>query len=252
VTPPDHRRRTFSVALIGPDGAGKTTIARILPDLLPMPTTYLYMGVAAESSNRLLPTTRVIEALKARRRARATLDSGTTADRSPRETPRATQPRRRRGHPLKRAARATGAGLRLGNRLAEEWYRQALAWAHQARGEVVLFDRHFYIDYHATDIAAAPTSGRRRFHGWMLQHLYPRPDLVVYLDAPAEVLLARKGEGTLESIARRQADYLSLAQDVEHFAIVDANRPLDAVTSDVVDAIVTFARRPRKRRSHPS
>ncbi len=248
---PGYRRRTFSVALIGPDGAGKTTIARILPDLLPMPTTYLYMGVAAESSNRLLPTTRVIEALKARRRARATPDTGTTADRTPGGTS-ATQPRRRPGHPLKRAAKAMGAGLRLGNRLAEEWYRQALAWAHQARGEVVLFDRHFYIDYHAADIAAAPTSGRRRFHGWMLQHLYPRPDLVVYLDAPAEVLLARKGEGTLESIARRQADYLSLAEDVEHFAIVDANRPLDAVTSDVVDAIVTFARRPRKRRSRPS
>ena len=236
---PEYRRRTFSVALIGPDGAGKTTIARMLPELLPMPTTYLYMGVAAESSNRLLPTTRVIEAIKARRRASRTSPTG----------PMSTDPApRRRRHPLKRAAKATGAGLRLGNRLAEEWYRQGLAWAHQARGEVVLFDRHFYIDYHAADIAGEPTSGRRRFHGWMLQHLYPRPDLVVYLDAPAEVLLARKGEGTLESIARRQADYLSLADDVEHFAIVDANRPLDTVTSDVIDAIVTFARRPRKRR----
>ena len=245
---PEYRRRTFSVALIGPDGAGKTTIARILPELLPMPTTYLYMGVAAESSNRLLPTTRAIEALKARRRARATSDPTAPIERT-REGPSGGAQPRRRGHPLRRAAKATGAGLRLGNRLAEEWYRQALAWAHQARGEVVLFDRHFYIDYHAADIAGGPSSGRRRFHGWMLQHLYPRPDLVVYLDAPAEVLLARKGEGTLESIARRQSDYLSLAGDVEHFAIVDANRPLDAVTSDVVDAIVAFARRPRKRRA---
>jgi thymidylate kinase len=245
---PEYRRRTFSVALIGPDGAGKTTIARILPELLPMRTTYLYMGVAAESSNRLLPTTRAIEALKARRRARATSDPTAPIERTRERSSGGVQPRRR-GHPLRRAAKATGAGLRLGNRLAEEWYRQALAWAHQARGEVVLFDRHFYIDYHAADIAGAPTSGRRRFHGWMLQHLYPRPDLVVYLDAPAEVLLARKGEGTLESIARRQSDYLSLATDVEHFAIVDANRPLDAVTSDVVDAIVAFARRPRKRRA---
>ncbi len=256
---PGYRRRTFSVALIGPDGAGKTTIARMLPELLPMRTTYLYMGVAAESSNRLLPTTRVIEAIKARRRAGRT--SGAQRDGSDAAsdvasadagaTFPAARPRRRR-NPLKSAARAAGGGLRLGNRLAEEWYRQALAWGHQARGEVVLFDRHFYIDYHAADIAGEPTSGRRRFHGWMLQHLYPRPDLVVYLDAPADVLLARKGEGTLESIARRQADYLALAEEVEHFAVVDANRPLEDVTSDVIEAIVAFARRPRKGRARPS
>ena len=138
-------------------------------------------------------------------------------------------------------ARAVGGGLRLANRVAEEWYRQGLAWSHQARGEVVLFDRHFYIDYHAADIRGAPTSPRRRIHGWMLEHAYPRPDLVVYLDAPVEVLLARKGEGTLESIAQRQADYRSLAGEVEHFAIVDANRPLEAVIDDVVEQIVAFA-----------
>jgi thymidylate kinase len=241
---PGRRRRTFSVALIGPDGAGKTTIARVLPDRLPMRTTYLYMGVAAESSNKLLPTTRVIESIKARRRAtRAARPSTTT----PHDRDGARRSRRR-GGPLKAAAKAIGAGLRLGNRVAEEWYRQGLAWSHQARGEVVLFDRHFYIDYHAADIAGAPTSIRRRVHGWMLQHAYPRPDLVVYLDAPVEVLLARKGEGTLESIARRQADYRSLAGEVEHFAIVDANRPLDAVIDDVVHEIVAFAQTPRHRR----
>jgi thymidylate kinase len=243
---PGRRRRTFSVALIGPDGAGKTTIARVLPGRLPMRTTYLYMGVAAESSNKLLPTTRLIEGIKARRRmsraaAPSTPSRGTD---DARRTPR-------RGGPLKAAAKAIGAGLRLGNRVAEEWYRQGLAWGHQAKGEVVLFDRHFYIDYHAADIAGAPTSGRRRIHGWMLGHVYPRPDLVVYLDAPVEVLLARKGEGTLESIARRQADYRSLANEVEHFAIVDANRPLEAVIDDVVQEIVAFAgtsprRRPRR------
>lgn len=238
-----RRRRTFSIALIGPDGAGKTTIARILPERLPMRTTYLYMGVAAESSNKLLPTTRVIEAIKARRRAARATAAG-SAD------PRPGSRRGRRGGPMKAAVSAVGAGLRLGNRVAEEWYRQGLAWSHQAKGEVVLFDRHFYIDYHAADIVGEPTSPRRRIHGWMLAHVYPRPDLVVYLDAPAEVLLARKGEGTLESIARRQADYLSLADEVEHFAVVDANRPLEAVIADVVVEIVAFAqtaptRRPR-------
>lgn len=239
-----RRRRTFAVALIGPDGAGKTTIARLLPGRLPIPTTYLYMGVAAESSNRLLPTTRVLEALKARRRARpSTAANPARPGRHP-----GGDHRRRRGAPIKAAAKAAAAGLRLGNRLAEEWYRQGLAWSHQARGHIVLFDRHFYIDYHAADIAGAPASSRRRVHGWILEHLYPRPDLVVYLDAPAEVLLARKGEGTIESIAQRQADYLSLAGEVEQFTVVDANRPLEPVIVDVVEAILSFAQTPRQRR----
>jgi len=241
---PGRRRRTFSVALIGPDGAGKTTIARVLPERLPMRTTYLYMGVAAESSNRLLPTTRIIEAIKARRRAARAAGPSMTPARGTTDGPGTS----RGGGPLKAAVKAVGAGLRLGNRVAEEWYRQGLAWGHQARGEVVLFDRHFYIDYHAADIAGQPTSGRRRIHGWMLGHLYPRPDLVVYLDAPVEVLLARKGEGTLESIARRQADYRSLADEVEHFATVDANRPIEAVIDDVVEEIVAFAQTSPRRR----
>ena len=247
---PGRRRRTFAIALIGPDGAGKTTIARLLPGRLPMPTCYLYMGVAAESSNRLLPTTRMIEALKAhRRRSAAVAGPDLPATRTePHDDLSKTRPRRE--GPARAGAKAVGGGLRLANRVAEEWYRQGLAWIHQARGEVVLFDRHFYIDYHAADIAAGPTFLRRRIHGWMLEHVYPRPDLVVYLDAPAEILLARKGEGTLESIARRQADYLALADEVEHFAVVDADRPLEAVITDVVNEIVAFARtspRPRSR-----
>lgn len=250
---PGRRRRTFSIALIGPDGAGKTTIARILPERLPMRTTYLYMGVAAESSNRLLPTTRVIEALKARRRrdrASPPPDAAASAVGAPAGSgpPDGAGRSRRRG-PLRTVGGLVGGGLRLGNRIAEEWYRQGLAWSHQAKGEVVLFDRHFYIDYHAADIAGAPDSWRRQAHGWMLEHVYPRPDLVIYLDAPADVLLARKGEGTLESIARRQADYLALADEVEKFVSVDADRPLEDVIADVVAEIVAFAgtaRRPER------
>jgi len=74
--------------------------------------------------------------------------------------------------------------------------------------------------------------------------VYPKPDLVVYLDAPAEVLLERKGEGTLQALERRRGDYLALASVTPNFEVVDASRPLDVVAADLVRVISNFSRRP--------
>ena len=54
----------ISVALIGADGAGKTTIARKLQDGFEKPIKYLYMGVSMSSSNAALPTSRFAYWLK--------------------------------------------------------------------------------------------------------------------------------------------------------------------------------------------
>jgi thymidylate kinase len=229
------RRRGFTVALIGPDGAGKTSVARGLETALGRPVSYLYMGVSADSSNSLLPTTRIVHALKRRRGA----PPDTRGPRDHRELS-VGRPRGRR-----RVVGALRATLRLANRLAEEWSRQARAWALVRRGSVVVFDRHFFADYYAYDIAgngARPLS--RRLHGLLLARLYPRPDLTVYLDAPADVLLERKGEGTAEVLERRRVDYLQLAQVLERFVVVDATKPLEEVTRDVAAHVSHFAEHP--------
>jgi thymidylate kinase len=141
----------------------------------------------------------------------------------------------------------TRAALRLLNRLAEEWHRQLLAWRHVRRGEVVVFDRHFFADYYSHDVAGGgPRPITRRIHGFVLQHLYPRPDLVVFLDAPPETLFARKGEGTIEALRRRRQDYLDVAPHCRNFVSVDADRPLDDVTAEVVDIVRAFVRQPRR------
>ena len=224
--------RTFTVALVGADGAGKSTIARSLPEHLPFPSTYMYMGVASASSNHALPTTRLAHAVRR--------SLGRSEDHGPPDAVDSNGGRGGGRGPLGQAR----AILRLANRLAEEWYRQGLVWSARARGRVVIFDRHFYLDYHAHHIA--PTGGppRRwtdRLHGRLLSRAYPRPDLVIHLDAPPEVLLARKGEGTLESLARRQAEYVAIAAEFEDFIVVDAGRPLEVVRAEVVDRIVEYA-----------
>jgi thymidylate kinase len=229
------RGHGFTVALIGPDGAGKTTLAQRLERELPMPARYLYMGVNAEASNSVLPSTRMIRALKRRRGAPA--DAGGPPDPASVAEPKPNGAAQR----ARRAARTT---LRLANQLAEESYRHLLAWQSVRRGTVVVFDRHFFADYYAYDIANdAPRPLSRRVHGWALQRVYPRPELVVYLDAPAEVLLARKGEGTLEALERRRGDYLDLARVTPNFKIVDASKPLDEVASELVRVIEEFSRR---------
>ena len=228
-------RSGFTVALIGPDGAGKTTVARQLEQVLPVPVKYMYMGVNPDSSNYLLPTTRAVQALRRRR--------GVKPDTlGPRDS-RATDLAVARGK-VQRGLRSARSFVRLGNRLAEEWHRALVASRHRRRGSIVVFDRHFFADYYAYDVAAQPRrTASRRLHGFILSRLYPRPDLVIYLDAPAEILLERKGEGTLESLERRRREYVELGRILEGFAVVDANRPLDTVTRDVAGTIETFSRK---------
>ncbi len=56
----------FTVALIGGDGAGKTTVANAILQDSGLPIKYLYMGLSTRSSNRALPTSRLVLLLKKR------------------------------------------------------------------------------------------------------------------------------------------------------------------------------------------
>lgn len=229
-------RHGFTVALIGPDGAGKTTVARHLEMRLAMPVKYVYMGVNPDSSNYLLPTTRAVHALRRFRGTKPDTSGPRDSRRPDRAPPRSS---------VRRALRSGRSFIRLANRLAEEWHRALVASRHRRRGSIVVFDRHFLADYYAYDVSlsAQPRrSASRRFHGFVLSRLYPRPDLVIYLDAPAEILLERKGEGTLESLERRRREYLELGHVLREFVVVDATRPLETVTSEVAAMIAAFSK----------
>jgi len=223
----------FTVALIGADGAGKSSLGRRLCDLTPLPLKYVYMGVNIESSALVLPTTRLVLEVKRALGRRPDIAAGPP------------DPSRVKARPkglLNKSAAGVKGGLRLINLLAEEWFRQCLVWYYQARGFIVLFDRHFVFDYCARGLASngAWQPFSRRLHGALLKRFYPRPTLAICLDAPAEVLFARKGEGTLESLESRRQEYLQARHLVRHFVVVDASRDADAVAREVVELISRF------------
>lgn len=219
----------ISVALIGPDGAGKSTVSRLLPTTgLPAPVQTVYMGVNLDSSSLMLPTTRLALALKRRRGGRPDLAVGDGAARAG----------DRAG--TRRPSRAAVAGLRLVLWVSEEWFRQLVAFSHRLRGRIVVFDRHFYADFYHFHMAGrmADVSRGARVHGFLLRHAYPKPDLVICLDAPGEVLYRRKPEASAEWLEHRRRQYLELAAVLPDFVIVDVDRPMQLVLNDIA-ALIT-------------
>lgn len=104
-----------------------------------------------------------------------------------------------------------------------------------ARSTLVLNDRHF------VDILV--DLKRYRYGGplWLLHLIWrviPKPNLIIVLDAPPQVLQARKQEVSFEETARQRNAYLSLARTLRNCQVVDASQPSECVAGEVSDIIL--------------
>src|SRR5882762_5451675 len=221
----------FSVALIGPDGAGKSTISRALVESSPFLFKAIYMGDNIEACNFALPTSRLVGYFRRRR------------NRNPERSEAGDESSATSGSQKMSLGQMVWAAGRLANLLAEEWYRQLLSWSYQARGYIVLYDRHFLFDFSLDGVDSDVWTFERRVHRWILTRLYPRPSLVIYLDAPAEVLFARKGEKTLEELENRRQAFIRQGTQVRNFVRVDGTQQLNAVCAEVSKLIAEYSGR---------
>jgi thymidylate kinase len=114
-----------------------------------------------------------------------------------------------------------------------------------ARSTLVLFDRY----YHDLIVDAK----RYRYGGpmWAVQlvsRLIPRPDLVILLDAPPEVLYARKQEFPFAEARRQREAYLDLVKGLSNGYVIDASKPLDQVVAEAEQVILEYLARRTARR----
>src|SRR3954447_25240786 len=174
----------MAVALVGPDGAGKTTLAEAVARSVPLPSRRVYMGLWQQSR-----WDDVLSRLPA-------------------------------GRVGQRTARVLRSSL-------------AVRW-HCARGRLVLLDR-FAQD--ALLPGSADTSRGGRLNLWLSLRLAPQPRLVLLLDAPGELMFARKGEHTPELLEDRRQAYLRLVADLPHAAVLDATQPAIQVTRSALGAV---------------
>ncbi len=229
-----------AIALVGADGAGKTTLAEALVDQFPGRVVYLYMGANAASSNIALPSTRLVYALKVRLERKARRERGDSSN----------EPISLHGIEHRRDTRGSlWAAARLVNRIAEETMRQIVSWFHQARGSLVIYDRHFLFD---SSSAGGPKRRlSERIHIWFLEHIYPKPHLVLFLDAPADVLYSRKQEVPKDYLENRRRAFLARGSSMPEFVALDASRPAEVVYEEAARHIAALLESRAKRFKRP-
>lgn len=84
---------------------------------------------------------------------------------------------------------------------------------------------------------------RYRYGGpvWLLHmigNILPKPDIVIVLDAPTDIMQARKQELTYEETSRQRVAYTSLVKGLSNGVILDASKPARQVARDLCELII--------------
>ena len=117
------------------------------------------------------------------------------------------------------------------------WFEWLRVLRRSSRNGYLIYDR-----FHS-DLLVDPI--RYRYGGSqglanIFSQLMPQPDLVIYLDAPSEILLSRKSEVSKEALNEARENYLKLCSQHNNYFVLDASNSIYKVVSKVLDIINSF------------
>jgi thymidylate kinase len=113
------------------------------------------------------------------------------------------------------------------------------------RGGLVLIDRYYY------DFLVDQRRYRLQLPHWLVRlglAFLKQPDLVVLLDAPAEVLHKRKQEVELQETQRQREAYLEMIRTLPNGRTINADQSPDGVVRDIKKLILDFMLRRMEKR----
>ena len=115
----------------------------------------------------------------------------------------------------------------------------------KVRSSLVIFDRYYH------DLLMDPKRYRYGASPWMAHlvgKLIPKPDLFIILDAPAEVINARKQEVQLEETNKQRMAYLSFAKERKNCIVLSTNQSLDQTVHEGYLAVMEYMEKRQEKR----
>lgn len=205
--------RGLVVALLGPDGAGKSTLAAGLT-AAERRARRVYMGYGPSGGagragvvNWLLRLARMPE------------------------------------HQVAGPLGVLLGALRFGSRCVLQFGRGLTVRMHRRLGRLVVLDRY------VSEIEKRRGGMGARFRRRAIGALCPEPDLLIVLDAPAEVLHRRRPEHPIEELAARRDAYRTLSRSLAHSRLVDASASIERLRHEVTAQLCEVRRQPPRTRT---
>lgn len=197
------QRNVHTVAVFGPDGAGKSSVIAALERRLP----HCSKNVETRHLRPPLPG-----------RWRVDADTGPVVD--------------PHGRPPKSAV-ASAAQMAMW--LAAYWLDRFLR--RKVNATLLIYDRYMH------DVLVDPKRYRYGGPAWfarLMSGLTPRLDLVFVLDAPASILQQRKQEVPIEETERQRDAYRRLASTFAEAHVLDASESVDEIAERARTVVLRF------------